>query len=149
MSKGSVRGKRNTEDDLRINTFKRIIVGIFASFANLTVNLSIGLSIMKDHIHLLKKIKACVEEIDPQSKVILFGSRSRGEAREDSDWDILILTSGSIDLKVEQKFRHKLFELELEFGQAISTFVYSKEDWNGKQRVTPLYQNVQREGIAL
>ena len=104
---------------------------------------------MKDNAGILKKIKAYVEEIEPQAEVILFGSRSRGEAREDSDWDILILTPNPIDLKAEQKFRHKLFELELEYGQAISTFVYSKADWNGKHRITPLYQNVAREGVVI
>lgn len=96
-----------------------------------------------------EKIKAYVKGLDPQAEVILFGSRARGEAREDSDWDMLILTDYAVTLKVEQAFRHKLFELELEFGQSISVFVYSKADWNGKHHATPLYQSIQTEGIVL
>ena len=80
---------------------------------------------------------------------MLFGSRARNEARPDSDWDILILIPSSVDLKREQVFRHKLFELELEYGEAISTFVYSKSDWDKRHRVTPLYKNVAREGVRL
>jgi predicted nucleotidyltransferase len=99
--------------------------------------------------NILGKVKEYVKALDPEAEVILFGSRVRGDAREDSDWDILILTPNAVTLKVEQSFRHKLFELELEFGQAISTFVYSKSDWNGKHRVTPLYQNVKNEGILI
>lgn len=76
-------------------------------------------------------------------------ARARGDAREESDWDILILTPKAVNLKVEQAFRHKLFELELEYGQAISTFVYSKADWNGRHRVTPLYHNIEEEGIVI
>lgn len=68
---------------------------------------------------------------------------------EDSDWDILILTPKAVNLKVEQAFRHKLFELELEYGQAISTFVYSKTDWESKQRTTPFFHSVKEEGILL
>lgn len=98
---------------------------------------------------LLGKIKAAVKGLDPQAKVILFGSRARNDAREDSDWDMLILTESAVTLKVEQTFRHKLFELELEFGQSISVFVYSISDWNGKHRSTPLFQNIQAEGILL
>ena len=41
--------------------------------------------------YILQKIKTSVKEVDPQSEVVLFGSRARGEQRSDSDWDILIL----------------------------------------------------------
>ena len=98
---------------------------------------------------ILGKVKELVKATDPEAEVIIFGSRARSDAREDSDWDILILTPKAVNLKVEQTFRHKLFELELEYGQAISTFVYSKADWNGKHRATPFYHNVEEEGILI
>lgn len=104
---------------------------------------------MNKKTEILQKIKRYVWAIEPQSEVILFGSRARGEERADSDWDILILTPGSVDLKEEQKYRHKLFEIELEYDQAISTFVYSKSQWNDKHKATPLFQNIQREGITI
>ena len=98
---------------------------------------------------ILSRIKRSVNEIDPQSEIILFGSKARGDDRDDSDWDLLILIPSQVDLTVEQKFRHKLFELELEYGQAFSTFVYSRSDWDNKLRITPLYKNVEREGIRI
>jgi len=104
---------------------------------------------MSKKSEILQKIKDYVWAIEPQSEVILFGSRARGEERADSDWDILILTPYSVDLKEEQRYRHKLFEIELEYDQAISTFVYSKSQWNDKHKITPLFQNIQREGITI
>ena len=98
---------------------------------------------------ILSRIKRSVNEIEPQSEIILFGSKARGDDRDDSDWDLLILIPSQVDLTVEQKFRHKLFELELEYGQAFSTFVYSRSDWDNKLRITPLYKNVEREGIRI
>ncbi|MEM9833111.1 MAG: nucleotidyltransferase domain-containing protein [Bacteroidota bacterium] len=97
-------------------------------------------------MNILQKIKEVVCEIDPQAEVILFGSRKRNEAKDDSDRDILILVPYPVNLRIEQKFRHRLFDIELEHGQAISTFVYSKSDWHTHHKVTPLYQNIEQEG---
>ena len=104
---------------------------------------------MKQKEEILAKIKESIRKVDPDSEIILFGSRARGEESRDSDWDLLILISSTANLKEEQKFRHKLFELELQYGQAISTFVYSKIDWENKYRKTPLYQNIKQEGIII
>lgn len=104
---------------------------------------------MEEKQEILLQIKKSVKEIEPRSEIILFGSRARGEEREDSDWDLLILVPYSADLKEEQRFRHKLFDLELRYGQAISTIVKSKNEWDAKYQITPLYQNIQEEGISL
>jgi uncharacterized protein len=105
---------------------------------------------MNKSVDITKKIKQMVNETDSSAQIILYGSRARGTARYDSDWDILILLNkADVTLKDEQIFRHKLYDLELETGQAISTFVYSMNDWNTKMTVTPLYQNIKREGIIL
>ncbi len=98
---------------------------------------------------ILAKIKANVQNVEMDSEVILFGSQARNEERDDSDWDILILTSNKTDIKHEQKFRHELFNLELEYGVAFSTFVYSKYDWNNKYSVTPFYKNILKDGINI
>lgn len=97
----------------------------------------------------MEQIKKTVIALEPESEVILYGSRARGDAREESDWDLLILVPYPTDLKVEQRFRHKLFDVEVEYGQAISTLVKDKKEWEGKFSVTPLYQNIKQEGIAI
>ena len=104
---------------------------------------------MKSSQEILEKMKSLIYGIEPKSEIILFGSRARGDDREDSDWDLLILVPRAASLKEEQKFRHKLFDLELEYGQAISIFVHSKEDWEGKYKITPLYHSIKEEGIRI
>jgi len=98
---------------------------------------------------ILAKINGAVQEIEPSAEVILFGSRARGDERDDSDWDILILVPYEADLITEQQFRHKLFDVELEYGQSFSTFVHSKSDWEKKYYVTPFYKNIEQEGVRL
>lgn len=90
-----------------------------------------------------------IAEIDPKANVILYGSRARGDEREDSDWDILVLTDYPVDINKERVFRNHLYDLELQTGEPFSIFVYSKSDWNSKQRITPFYQNVTRDGVAI
>lgn len=98
---------------------------------------------------LLQQIKETVLSIDSDSEVFLFGSHARKEAKEDSDWDLLILSSARSSLKDEQRFRHRLFDLEVEFGVALSTFVYSKNDWHRDHSATPLYKNISREAVRI
>ena len=104
---------------------------------------------MDRKIEILERINESVQEIEPQADTILFGSRARGDEREDSDWDILILVPYEVDLITEQKFRHKLFDLELEYGESFSTFVLSKSSWEEKYHITPFYKNIEQEGVRL
>jgi predicted nucleotidyltransferase len=94
-------------------------------------------------------IKEKVRQIDPDAEVILFGSRARGEARPDSDWDILILVDDEATFERERYFRHQLFNLELTLGEAFSVFIFNKSDWNLKYRNTDFYRNVINEGLSV
>jgi len=100
--------------------------------------------------HIASQIRAKIKEVDPNAKVVLYGSRARGTSGKSSDWDVLVLLDiENVDLKTEQKFRHSLFDLELEIEEPISVFVYSNNQWESKYKVTPFYKNVKREGIVL
>ncbi len=94
-------------------------------------------------------VRQHINSLDSKAEIILYGSRARGDQRIDSDWDILILTNDSVDINKERMFKDNLYDLELETGEPISIFVYSKKDWQSKQRITPFYENVVREGIRL
>jgi predicted nucleotidyltransferase len=98
---------------------------------------------------ILSRIKNLVREIDPSSEVILYGSRARGDEHPESDWDLLILVDSRTDLDYEKVFRHKLFEIELELSEAFSVSVHNKEEWRLNHWITPLYQNISKEGIRI
>ena len=94
-------------------------------------------------------IRKNVNEIDDNAEIILYGSRARGDERIDSDWDILVLTDYPVSLEKEKIFRDKLYTLELETGEPISIFLFSKKDWKSRQKNTPFYKNVISQGGRL
>lgn len=99
---------------------------------------------------LINRIKQTIHEKDPNAEAFLFGSRARGDNKPDSDWDILILVDNKhVTNEIEDKFRADLYDLELEAEQIISTFIYSKEYWKSRLIFSPLYKNVNKEGIRL
>lgn len=94
-------------------------------------------------------IKKNILETDKNAEIILYGSKARGDDTDESDWDILVLTDYPVNFKIESKFRDHLYDLELELEEMFSLFVYYKQEWNTKHRITPFYHNVIREGISI
>lgn len=103
-----------------------------------------------DKNNILSQIKRIVKEQEPSAKIYLYGSRSRGTAGSDSDWDILILLNRErISYEIEQGITSPLYDLEFDTGEVISPMIYSEKEWNSKYRITSFYKNVMREGKLL
>jgi predicted nucleotidyltransferase len=104
----------------------------------------------KKESHIAKLISLRIKSQDPGAEVILFGSHARGHANVESDWDVLVLIDRpKTDRSIEERYRNEMFLLELELGEPISTFIYSKKDWETKYIYTPLYQNIKKEGVKI
>jgi len=97
--------------------------------------------------NIINLIRTRIRKKEPSAEVILFGSKARGKAHSESDWDILILLNvPTVSLEEEKGFREEIFDIELETGEPISTFVFSKQEWETKHIYTPFYANIKREG---
>jgi len=94
------------------------------------------------------KVKKSVESVDPKAKVILFGSRARGDFNSKSDWDFLILTSVKSDESLKRRIREVLIDAELEAEEVISSLIYSQQTWRNYQS-TPLYKNINTDGYIV
>lgn len=79
----------------------------------------------------------------------LYGSRARGDAGINSDWDILIVTDDSIDKSSAfEKYAYPFTEIGWRHGEQITPLLYTYSEW-AAERDTLFYLNVQNEAILL
>jgi predicted nucleotidyltransferase len=105
---------------------------------------------MKDKNFILQLIKKSVKSTEPDAIVILYGSYARGDYKEDSDLDILVLIDKDEITRSDQKrIKYPLYDIEFDTGTIISALIFSKKDWGMSHRITPFYENVVREGRIL
>ena len=99
---------------------------------------------------LLDRVMRTVRTIEPEATVILYGSRARGEATPDSDWDFLILVDGPVDGERVDRVRHALYRIEVDTDTVLSAIVRNRLEWNdASHSPTPFHTNVERDGIVL
>lgn len=85
------------------------------------------------------------------SQIILYGSYARGEQRENSDIDIMILTTLSdAEIEVaERKIFDLAFDYEMDYGVIINPVIKNEEHFNYWLGALPFYNNVKKDGIIL
>lgn len=85
------------------------------------------------------------------SKVLVYGSYARGDYDENSDVDIMILTSlpeNEIE-QVEDALYDEAFDFMMEYKIQISVIVKNEEHFKYWLGALPFYDNVEREGVEI
>ena len=98
---------------------------------------------------ILNLIRDTIRASEPTAQIILYGSRARGDAREDSDWDVLaIVNKPRLSLKDRSNIQYLVWDKGLALGQEINVFPYTRRQW--EEAPPSLFKyNVMNEGIAL
>ena len=81
-------------------------------------------------------------------RLVLFGSRARGDARPDSDVDLLVVLEGPAGAYKEAKRSSRVATRAAAYRDRALSFIHmSEEDFSDDRR--PLVQSVKKEGIDL
>ena len=98
---------------------------------------------------IISMIRDTIREAEPTAQIILYGSRARGDAREDSDWDVLaIVDKPRLTLEERGNIQYPIWDKGLDMGEEINVFPYTKKQWD--QAPPSLFKyNVLKEGINL
>ena len=96
----------------------------------------------------LDRFKALLSEHVKVYKLILFGSRARGDADPDSDLDVLTVLDDCVTDPVRDFVSDCAWEAGYELGIVVVPVVFSRQEWEeGPERFSLLAQAVQAEGI--
>ena len=98
----------------------------------------------------VKQIQQAIRQTDPTATAILYGSEARGDARPDSDIDVLVLLEGDKrDLSRESAMSGALYDVELASGVLVSPMIMLRTQWENRPFKTPFCINVMNEGVKL
>lgn len=98
---------------------------------------------------ILRRIRESVTSAVPDSTVIFYGSRARGNPQEHSDWDVLILTE-KVSPSIKDLIYDALFEIELEHDIIIGPLILARDEWEHKRYKThPIHERIVEEGVLV
>ena len=99
---------------------------------------------------ILSSIRALGAKVLPEgARLILFGSQARNDARDDSDWDLLILLNDrQLPNDTFGAYAYPFVELGWEYGTYFSPKIYTFAEW-ARRKGTLFYDNIDREGVIL
>lgn len=121
-------------------------------FVLLTIKILLMTIATSEHLKdaVIKSIKDIASTTMPAgTRVILFGSRARHDARIDSDWDVLVLLDkDKISEQDHDNYTYPLWELGWKTNQMIHLILYTLSEWN-RRKGSPFYENVEAEGVEL
>lgn len=88
---------------------------------------------------------------DKLTKIIVYGSYARGDYREDSDVDIMILTKLSEEeiRAIKNDIYDLAFEVEMSTGIELSPIIKNEEQYEYWVDTLPFYRNVRDEGVVV
>jgi predicted nucleotidyltransferase len=93
-------------------------------------------------------VKLAVQEFDPVATVVLFGSRARGDARADSDYDFLVLLKTPFDFRLKTQILDRLYEVELAYNCVLGVMVENTDYWQMLEN-TPIFSEIQQDGVTV
>jgi len=83
------------------------------------------------------------------TRVILFGSKARGDSRLDSDIDVLVIVRRE-DWRLSNAISTLAARISLENGVLLGPIVIGQERWERMERERfSLYRNIIKEGLVL
>ncbi len=98
----------------------------------------------------IKRLYSEIKDKLDVSRVILFGSKARNEAKEYSDVDLLVLTRRKKSKRDRWLLSDIAADINIDYGVALECLYYNESDWDTGDEINPLLkENVEREGVPL
>ena len=99
---------------------------------------------------MIHAFRETAQEVMPEGgQVWLYGSHARGDAHQESDWDLLILLNkSSITSKDEDDIAYPFVVAGWKNDMAVSPQLYTFEEWAARS-FTPYHKNVEHDKMLI
>jgi len=99
---------------------------------------------------ILKIIKNSTDELLPDSRILLFGSRARQDHSDDSDYDFMIITRNSFDIQQKRYYQSLLRKKLAKHKIPADILIQSEEEIRIKKEIIGhIVREIIKEGIAI
>lgn len=109
------------------------------------------LTLLPDEQKWLEEYRKTLDEKFPGlvEEMIIFGSKARGTATEDSDLDILLIIREG-DWKEKDAVAEPGYDLAIGTHAVPSFSIYTREEWEDhREGQAPLWQTITRDGVKV
>lgn len=104
-----------------------------------------------DYLHdrVLNQIKDIIVKIEKPVKIVLFGSRARGDVADYSDYDILIIQKEIRNERiVTRRLNRALFQYGI--GAPVDLIAIDEKKWEAdKEDIGMIYHKIDSEGVTI
>ncbi|HEY0828480.1 MAG TPA: nucleotidyltransferase domain-containing protein [Bacilli bacterium] len=98
----------------------------------------------------IAKLKERLKQEFHLVKLILFGSKARGDHTKDSDVDLMVLVEEPKSLETRMKLSDLQFEVIMEQDAPLMTMLENYDNWMKEVGISlPLKDNIESEGVEI
>lgn len=99
---------------------------------------------------MIRALRETAQEVVPEGgQVWLYGSRARGDAHQESDWDLLILLNKPfVTSQDEDDIAYPFVMTGWKNNMAVSPQLYTFEEWAARS-FTPYHKNVEHDKMLI
>ena len=99
---------------------------------------------------IMELVKGILDIMEHQIvRIILYGSVARGTNTRESDVDVALLIHGNLTGEIEDKLSDFIVDMNLKYDTVFSVIDIDYENFRKWEKVTPFYQNMEKEGVVL
>jgi len=107
------------------------------------------MKLLRNEQNALNEVLSMLIQKFPIKRVILFGSKARGDFDEYSDIDLLFVMDKVLDIKNEKLIVENLYEIGIKYDVLFNSLRTSVEEWNGIFKHFPIYNEIKNDGIQI
>ncbi|NOT02435.1 MAG: hypothetical protein HOP29_17660 [Phycisphaerales bacterium] len=98
----------------------------------------------------IREAAAVLRERFPVKRIVLYGSKARGDDDRDSDVDLLVLMDHDMNMTERGEVISAIYPVQMKHMVMLSPLIIGEDEWeNGVYQVLPIHDEIDRDGVLV